>query len=364
MRRLTVGATLSLILAIAVSVQGQTPHTLYFEGFEEGGGLCRAVGDVWEFGQSGIRGLRAPSGDAMAGTVLSRRPPVGADDRLVCGPLLLPSVLQSRERVQLRFSTWSHVNSGQTGVIEVRPAGQEEWQAVTDSVIRNSLTWTQYIADLTELAGSEVEIAFHFSGGGGNGWYIDDVSVEVSSRAMSFFEDFESGIGDWYADGGVWQVGPPAFGLRLAYSGQNVAGTHLAGRASAGVSSRLVSPPAFLPPLRTGERLELAFRHWSHTNQHEEGFVEVIGAGDDCGREHTISKSLVRNSREWENQTLDISEFAGSTVRIAFRFSSHSGIFVGSGWFIDDVGISVAGGSSAPSQRTDRRPIRSRSGSW
>ena len=355
MSKFTMIATLPLLLVVGAVVRGQTPHVLHFEGFERGGELCRAEDAVWEFGRSSIRDLTVPFGDAMAGTVLSRRPPADADARLVYGPISLPAVLQSRERVQLRFWTWSHVNSRQTGVIEVRTAGQAHWQAVTESVIRNSLTWTQYVADLTQFAGSEIEIAFHFSGGGGNGWYIDDISVELSRRTLSSFEDFETGIGDWYADGGVWQVGRPTFGLRAAYSGQNVIGTNLGGRASAGTSSRLVSPPAFLPPLRPGERLELTFQHWSHTNQHEEGFVEIIGSRDDCGREHTISRSLVSNSRAWNQHTIDISEFAGSTVRIAFRFSSHSGLFVGSGWFIDDVDISVVGNSPA-------LPIRSRSG--
>jgi len=48
-------------------------------------------------------------------------------------------------------------------------------------------------------------------------------------------EGFENGLGDWYAESGVWQVGVPTSGPGAAHTGTNCAATVLSGKSDSGV---------------------------------------------------------------------------------------------------------------------------------
>src|SRR5438445_113796 len=73
-------------------------------------------------------------------------------------------------------------------------------------------------------------------------------------------DGFESGLGDWSAESGTWQVGVPASGPGSAHSGTNCAATVLAGNYASGVDSRLISSAFVVPPTATSPAIR--FWHW------------------------------------------------------------------------------------------------------
>ena len=60
---------------------------------------------------------------------------------------------------------------------------------------RVSQVWTQNIVDLTDFAGSTLNLIFQFHciGSSSLGWYLDDILIEKTSSIMPNPEDFESG---------------------------------------------------------------------------------------------------------------------------------------------------------------------------
>ena len=58
-----------------------------------------------------------------------------------------------------------------------------------------------------------------------------------------WYEDFELGWGDdWFADSGVWGIGPTTTVPPSPGSGRNTAGTNLTGNYPRNTDSRLISP--------------------------------------------------------------------------------------------------------------------------
>ena len=110
--------------------------------------------------------------------------------------------------------------------------------------------------DVSAYAGERVRIGFYhqaldYAGGVqgtdvSSGWYIDDVqvvTVPVVVPVLPYIDDFEAGSGDWGADNGLWEVGTPTAGPSDCHSGDNCAGTVLAGNYTPDADSRLISAP-------------------------------------------------------------------------------------------------------------------------
>jgi hypothetical protein len=72
-------------------------------------------------------------------------------------------------------------------------------------------------------------------------------------------QDWEAGIGSWYADNGLWEVGVPTVGPTSTHSGINCAGTVLGGNYPPNANTRLISPSISLPTPTGGEIIQLKF---------------------------------------------------------------------------------------------------------
>ena len=152
-----------------------------------------------------------------------------------------------------------------------------------------------------------------------------------------FAEDWESGWGDWWADNGIWQVGTPC--PCDPVSGTNVAGTVLCGDYPGDTSSRLISPTIQLPEVRGHEEIWLRFWQWFAWGTNDWGDVQVRWRleGGGWSAWTTISRRMY-DSSWWSLRGVDLTDFAGEAVRIAFVVHSDT-FWVGPGWFIDDVTI-------------------------
>ena len=110
--------------------------------------------------------------------------------------------------------------------------------------------------------------------------------VFQSADDVVFFEDFETGWGNWWADNGLWEVGVPTVGPVNCHSGTTCAGTVLDGNYPVYANTRLISPPINLPGVSPTEKLRLQFWHWFRLNEGDyygpdQGHIQVkVGGGD------------------------------------------------------------------------------------
>lgn len=155
-----------------------------------------------------------------------------------------------------------------------------------------------------------------------------------------FFENWEGGIGRWFASNGVWEVGKPADEPGSTPSGENCAGTILAGNYPANANTRLTSPQISLPAIASGEKLKLRFMHWFRMNRlgshYDYGFVQI--STDNGNTWQTATANADEYSAVWTQPYIDLSAYANSVIRIGFIFISSSS-HEDRGWYIDDIYI-------------------------
>lgn len=174
--------------------------------------------------------------------------------------------------------------------------------------------------------------------------YVTFFSILINSSSgygqstIIFEQNWEGGIGAWFASNGVWEVGTPTVGPPGAFSGQNCAGTILGGNYPSGANTRLespISPSIQLPSLAPGESILLKFRHW-YRNADDNGRVEISVNG---GAFTQVSDPLFGGiNNVWAQYVVDLSAYANSAIRIGYRFTSGS-VHTDYGWYIDDIVI-------------------------
>ncbi|OEU81267.1 MAG: hypothetical protein BA865_06000 [Desulfobacterales bacterium S5133MH4] len=170
-------------------------------------------------------------------------------------------------------------------------------------------------------------------------------SVRVTACNTGIFSyDFESGWDDWYADNGIWEVGTPTSGPNEAYSNPTCAGTVLDGDYPE-TDSRLVSHSIQLPAIGAGEEIHLRFWHWFSFASDDAGRVQVSEETVPGEWSDWVSlDSYTGSSGEvWTYPLVDLSGYAGGKVRIGFLLDDdyYPGSYVGLGWYVDDVSITL-----------------------
>jgi bacillopeptidase F (M6 metalloprotease family) len=140
-------------------------------------------------------------------------------------------------------------------------------------------------------------------------------------------------LNDWHVDAGTWEVGTPNAGPNGAYSGQQCAGTVLAGNYPSNANTRLIRHTSFIVP-SANQNPRLRFWHWYNIYSDDQAYVQIkVEEGD----WQTISETYTNTgSGIWTYPAIDLSAYSDSTVQIAFYF--HSGGYNNStGWYIDDI---------------------------
>ena len=331
------------------------------EDFELGLGDWWSHSGMWQLGVPTAGPGSAYSGDSCMGTVLGgnyAEPPYKGGTQY--SYLISPSFVVPSDNPRLRFHHWYSFSWSDYGYVRVRVSGGD-WTTVSSTYIWNSKGWTCPSIDLSDYADSTVEIAFVistannesvYSGGSSadvaSGWYVDDVAVEHGPIVFRNPDDFELGLGDWWAQSGMWQLGVPTAGPSAAYSGDSCVGTVLGGNypeppyRGGSQTSRLISPPFVVPP----NNPRLRFFHWYDFSWSDYGYVQMRVNGGDW---MTISDNFTWTSAAWTPyQPISLSDYVDSTVEIAFVISTmndesiHAGGSnpdVAPGWYIDDVRI-------------------------
>ncbi|HEB76618.1 MAG TPA: hypothetical protein ENJ04_09725, partial [Nitrospirae bacterium] len=220
--------------------------------------------------------------------------------------------------------------------------------------------------EITPVGSYEADVTYTFAGTYSEGdrvyvytWFKDeagnvsavasDAITKIAASKYVFFEDFEDGIGLWWASNGIWEVGVPTSGPGEAYSDSNLVATVLDGNYPDNVNSRFVSPSIVLPDIATGEEINLRFWHWFALGGYDNAQVQVSEETEPgvWSGWTTIAIYTGNSGGVWTHSLVDLSTYAGKKVRVSFvLIQGDSGwpnysTYVGPGWFLDDVSITV-----------------------
>lgn len=158
---------------------------------------------------------------------------------------------------------------------------------------------------------------------------VYDVQIKEGVTA-GYAEDFEGFPDGWYSQGtnNSWEWGVPAYGPDKAASGDKVMGTNLRGLYAADSDMSLM-----MPPVLVGNHTTLRFKNWYKLSSlgQDTGTVFISTDGKDWEPLYQVRLSNER----WHEIGLDLSDYAGKKVYIAFHLQSASN--ENAGWYIDDV---------------------------
>jgi hypothetical protein len=188
--------------------------------------------------------------------------------------------------------------------------------------------------------------------------------TQSSLAAVTVFqEDWEVGFppvlpAGWTIDNGVWEMNPAADSW--CHGGVQCVGTVWGGDYPPGTDSRLISPPIDLSgvaPLPENERLHLRYWQWFSLGFGDYGYVQVsvLEPGTQVWSAwQNASPTAVQdvsdtgtNSSDWSRNDVDLSVYAGQTVRIAFYHTASSS-YESWGWFVDDISVERVTVATAP----------------
>ena len=315
-------------------------------------------------------GSRAHQGTNVAATVLGGNYTDDRQSRLSSCPIQVPAA-----NPRLRFWHWWSFNCYDYGQVQISTNNGSSWVVLSPNYgsasgnYDSSGKWTQTWLDLTPYAGKTVRIGFFFQSASGfscdgsssvevaPGWYVDEVVVESGSLpTMLAADSFEDALAldRWVADFGVWEIGvptsgPPIVNSNRTHSGSNCLATILSGNYTDDRTSRISSQPLLVPAEGMNPRLRLW--HWWSFNCYDSGQVQI---STNNGASWVILSPTYGSpsgnydsSGKWTRAWLDLTPYAGKTVRIGFFFQSASGfscdgsssIEVAPGWYVDEVVI-------------------------
>ncbi len=347
MRKIFTLTSILLFLAV-IHTHASTQDTLWHETFESDWTANWYVeSGTWEVGEPTSGPENAYQGNKCAATVLGGNYSEPVDSRLIRHSKFI--VPQASENPRLRFWHWYSFSTDDYGKVQIRVDGTDEWEDISTLYSNTSSnTWTYPFLDLSEYAGKSVQIAFYFhSNQAGqyysnvsSGWYIDNIEIVTGDITFNNVEGWENGIGDWASEKGTWEIGTPTSGPSNVYNGQNCAATVLDGNYAEPVDSKLISPKITIP--NASENPRLRFWHWYSFSTDDYGKVQIRVDGTDEWEDISPSYSNTGSS-VWTYPFLDLSEYAGKSVQIAFYFhSNQAGQYysnVSSGWYIDNIEI-------------------------
>ena len=271
----------------------------------------------------------------------------------------------ANQNPRLRWWQWFQLgnsyNGTDVGDFEISTNNGASWQTLLSIGGEGAASggWTEPSVDLSAYAGQSVKIAFYYQTGDeyhsrGPGWFVDNVTLvtgAVTTLTPNVPVGFESGLGDWSVDNGLWAVGVPTAGPGAAYDGTNCSGTGLSGNVPTFVGSSLISPVFVVPGANQNPRLR--WWQWFHLGNSYNG--TDLGDFQISTNNGTSWQTLLSIGGEnaasggWTEPSVDLSAYAGQSVQIAFYYQTgdeyHSG---GPGWFVDDVTLVTLTTGSSP----------------
>lgn len=156
---------------------------------------------------------------------------------------------------------------------------------------------------------------------------------QVSAEAV-FDETFENGGNGW-TKSGSWAIGAPSSGPNDGYNSRHCAATNLAGDYADHADDWLISPAIALPAANASAPLTLSIMEWFQLESgYDYGYVKI--SSDNGATWKTLSAR--DGSSGWRQQQVDLTQYAGRTVKLAFHLTA-DGSRNFPGWYIEQIQI-------------------------
>lgn len=206
-----------------------------------------------------------------------------------------------------------------------------------------SATWKHVTLDLSAYQGEAVYIAFKYSGQNGHNWYIDDVEV-TENESQCYTEgylpytqtfDYEMGI-CWYVIDADMSGGKKCW--KWNSSDQSV--MHPYGQSGVPQEGWLISRPISIWQEDYGYTLSFKSKSTSSgTGRRNSVWISVDQSASNPPDPADFTEIWVdpSYSSSWTEYEIDLSEYAGHNVNIAFKYEgtwAHN-------WSIDDFSVSA-----------------------
>ncbi len=184
---------------------------------------------------------------------------------------------------------------------------------------------------------------------------VSAFGLSASAQTVVYAEDFESGYSNWSMTG-LWNE-QASWESCTTHLAPFPSGTHCAWYGAASPCN--ISPPDWgdhyltqlqstVLPATTGV-IELRFR--SHLHAEEDGIWDLreVEVSTDDGATWSKTGDVFNSGFGWRYEVCDLTRFAGSSVRLRFRFwAGDSTNNAGIGWLVDDIRISERDASAVP----------------
>ena len=190
-------------------------------------------------------------------------------------------------------------------------------------------------------------------------FFLFSALVFSAFAEVIYSDNFESGWGNWSVDNGIWQIGTPTAGPESCHSGSQCAGTNLNGKYDPNTDSRLITPSIYLPEITNArEEIHLRFWQWFSYASYDAGYVQISTYDQKTHKWsgwQTVSPAIGGggysggSSTGWSLMDVDLTNYAGKKIRIAFFHTADSfGGEESTGWYIDDIEITGVGLNQLP----------------
>ena len=204
--------------------------------------------------------------------------------------------------------------------------------------------WVNQSVDLNAYAGRRIRIQFLFDTVDAvynqfRGWYIDDISVAANAaQVIDVFVDTMESTTNWTASG-LWRLSTnrAAGGIR-SWVYNNGTNYSTGARNSGGLASRWID-------LTSVESASLSFKSWYKTEDTGTSWDRKTVQVSTDGSNWTQVLQLGGPASEWTSQSLDLSAYAGQSIRLRFFFDTIDALNNQyEGWYVDEVRITAIGG--------------------
>jgi bacillopeptidase F len=225
-------------------------------------------------------------------------------------------------------------NVSVVSVIVSYKQGEENWVDIEAERISGDYKEGTYSASIPGevLNSNNVTYKWNILDFGGNEVNSEEYSVALlDGISVGYEEDFEGNPTGWtsYGEANTWEWGVPENGPGNASSGEKVYATNLDGSYDSNANMTLVMPPVELPE---GNSF-LQFKQWHELeNNYDYGHVFVSTDAENWTQAHRVNGTTTG----WSDGEVDLSEYAGQRVYIAFNVTT-DGSVTKQGWYLDDV---------------------------
>ncbi|MCX9011094.1 MAG: choice-of-anchor J domain-containing protein [Candidatus Methanoperedens sp.] len=266
-------------------------------------------------------------------------------DRDNSGTLVSPQINLQGDHPVLYFRSWyqtepSKAYDRKVVQISVNNGAWTDLKMITDT----PQAWNQEAIDLSDYAGSSVRLRFLFDTLDGNmnnyeGWYVDDIEIRSTAAPAPtpsgsiYNYNAESGLNGWLTEG-MWHITGNryhSYSHSFWYGDENTK-TYKTDRDNSG---SLVSPVINLQ----GSSPVLSFWSWYQTEPSKAYDRKIVQISVNNGA-WTDLKMITDTPQAWNQEAIDLSGYAGSSVRLRFLFDTLDGnMNEYEGWYIDDIEV-------------------------